>query len=249
MSNLQEFSFKSFPVRTVIKNGEPWFVAADVCNVLGIGNSRDAMLRLSGSMKDDVGITDTIGRAQQVNAVNETGVYKLAFTSRKPEAEAFTDWVAGEVLPSIRKTGMYATPATVEAMLADPDTMIQTLQALKEERAARAVAEQQLQLAAPKVDGFDALMSSKDGISIMEFAKVIGWGQKNLFKWLRENHILMTEPRNLPYQDHIDAGRFKVVEEPWGPEGEKRIYKKTLVLPRGQEYIRRRIGNAKEAAI
>lgn len=128
MNDLQVFSFKSFPVRTVIKDGEPWFVAADVCNVLGIGNSRDAMGRLPATMRDDVGITDTIGRSQTVNAVNEAGLYKLAFTSRKPEAEAFTDWVATDVLPSIRKTGSYA----VKPMTA-LDALAQTVAVLQEQ--------------------------------------------------------------------------------------------------------------------
>ena len=121
MNDLQEFTFKTFPVRTVVKDGTPWFVASDVCNVLGIGNSSDAISRLSESMKG-VATTDTLGGSQQARIVNEAGVYKLAFTSRKPEAEAFTDWVAGEVLPSIRKTGAYISAvspiALFEQMLA-----------------------------------------------------------------------------------------------------------------------------------
>lgn len=237
MNDVQVFSFKAFPVRTVTKNGEPWFVAADVCNVLGIGNSRDALGRLPASMRDDVGITDAIGRQQSANAVNEAGVYKLAFTSRKPEAETFTDWVASDVLPSIRRHGMYATPATVEAMLADPDTMIAALQKLKAEQEARRLAEQQLALAAPKVEGYNRLMASGDCISIGKLAKMLGTGQNRLFAFLRGQRVLMDD--NTPYQQHIDAGRFKVIEQTWGNGAEPHISHKTLVTPKGQDYIRR----------
>jgi anti-repressor protein len=184
MSDIQVFNFKAFPVRTVIKDGEPWFVAADVCNVLGIGKYRDAVSRLSDSQRGSV-VVDTLGGKQEMSAVNEAGVYKLAFTSRKPEAEAFTDWVASDVLPSIRKHGMYATLATVEEMLADPDTMIAALQKLKAEQEARKLAERRLALAQPKVEGYDQLMAADDCVSIGKLAKALGTGQNRLFAFLR----------------------------------------------------------------
>ena len=107
MTDLTIFNYQEKQVRTVQINGEPWFVAKDVCDVLDIQNSRDAVSRLAQSMRDEVGITDTIGRNQKTIVVNESGVYKLAFTSRKEEAERFTDWVAAEVLPTIRKHGAF----------------------------------------------------------------------------------------------------------------------------------------------
>ena len=101
------FNYEGHQVRTVMINGEPWLVAKDVCQVLGIVNSKMATARLPERMKDGVSITDPIGRDQVTTVVSEAGVYKLIFQSRKPEAEKFADWVAEEVLPSIRKTGMY----------------------------------------------------------------------------------------------------------------------------------------------
>ena len=109
----QVFEHEEFgQVRVVMIDGEPWFVAADVCRVLEISNSRDAVSRLDDDEKDAVGITDTIGRQQQMTVVNEPGLYRLIFSSRKPGAKRFQRWVYHEVLPSIRKTGSYGASDT-----------------------------------------------------------------------------------------------------------------------------------------
>jgi prophage antirepressor-like protein len=102
------FDYQSSQVRVLMRGDNPWFVAKDVAAVLGIANSRDAISRLKESEKDDVGIADAIGRMQPTTIISEYALYKLAFRSNKPEAEAFTDWVASEVLPAIRKTGEYS---------------------------------------------------------------------------------------------------------------------------------------------
>lgn len=88
-------------------DGEPWFVAKDICQVLGIANHKDAVSRLDEDERDGVGITDPIGRQQTVTVVSESGLYALIFQSRKPEARKFRKWVTSEVLPSIRKKGYY----------------------------------------------------------------------------------------------------------------------------------------------
>lgn len=100
---------------TVNQNGELWFSAADVCASLDIANYRDATRRLNSNAKDVV-ITDTLGGKQKMIVINERGLYKLVFTSRKPEAEAFQDWVFGEVLPTLRKHGAYIDPSVVNQM-------------------------------------------------------------------------------------------------------------------------------------
>ena len=95
-------------VRVVIdKHGNPWWVAKDVCIVLGIGNVSDAIARLADDEFDTIEVTDSIGRKQKTYVVNESGLYALIFNSRKPEAKAFQKWVTSEVLPTIRKTGSY----------------------------------------------------------------------------------------------------------------------------------------------
>lgn len=111
---MEVFSFSSerIPVRVQIVNGEPWFVAKDVCQVLGIANHKDAVSRLDEDEKRGVGITDPLGILQTANAVSESGLYHLIFQSRKPEARKFRKWVTSEVLPSIRRKGFYIAGKT-----------------------------------------------------------------------------------------------------------------------------------------
>lgn len=101
------FSQGKAPIRVQLINSEPWFVAKDVCEVLGIANHKDAASRLDEDERRGVGITDPIGRPQTVTAVSESGLYSLVFQSRKAEAKKFRKWVTSEVLPSIRKKGYY----------------------------------------------------------------------------------------------------------------------------------------------
>ncbi len=107
---LQVFDYKGSSIRTVLIDGEVWLVAKDVCGVLGIQNHKDAILALDDDEKRGVAITDSIGREQITNVINEPGLYKLTFKSRKPAAKEFTRWVTHEVLPQIRKTGFYVAP-------------------------------------------------------------------------------------------------------------------------------------------
>lgn len=140
MNDIQIFNNEDFgPIRAYQNNGQPWFCLTDLCKVLDIKNPSDCKSRLN---QDGVVTTDTIdalGRKQQANFINESNLYKVIFQSRKLEAEKFTEWVTSEVLPSIRKHGMYA----VDELLDNPDLLIATATKLKEERAARIKAEEQ----------------------------------------------------------------------------------------------------------
>ena len=108
----QVFNFGDYQVRTVIKEGEPWFVAKDVCSVLELTNNRDAVSRLDCEDKSEVSIASTdsngVTQSRTLTIINESGLYSLILTSRKPEAKAFKKWVTSEVLPSIRKSGMFS---------------------------------------------------------------------------------------------------------------------------------------------
>ena len=108
MSDLQIFDFESNDVRTVLIDGEPWFVAKDVCNILEIKNSRDALSSVDEEDKLGVGIPDPHGRTQTTTVINESGLYQLIFKSRKAEAKQFKRWVTSKVLPTLRKTGSYS---------------------------------------------------------------------------------------------------------------------------------------------
>lgn len=96
-------------IRTEVIDNEPWFVAKDVCEALGIYKHRDALLRLDEDEKGRPVIVDTLGGKQEMTSINESGMYNLIFQSRKPEAKAFRKWVTNVVLPSIRRTGSYSS--------------------------------------------------------------------------------------------------------------------------------------------
>ncbi|MEY7429844.1 Bro-N domain-containing protein, partial [Citrobacter freundii] len=101
------FNFENLPVRTINRNGEVWFVAADVCAALEIGNPRQAVTRLDDDERDTFGIIDALGRQQETVVISESGLYALVMTSRKEEAKRFKRWVTHDVLPAIRTTGKY----------------------------------------------------------------------------------------------------------------------------------------------
>jgi len=135
------FEYNGNQVRIVVKDGEPWFVAKDVCNILELDNSRQALTRLDDDEKGTVILNDGTPGNPNMAIVNEPGLYSLILASRKPEAKMFKRWITHEVLPSIRKHGLYATEETVENMLNNPDFAIALLTKFKEERTARIEAE------------------------------------------------------------------------------------------------------------
>lgn len=119
LNELQIFENPEFgKIRAIEQNGEPWFVAADVCRALDIQNHKDAIKRLDDDEKSGVVLTDPHGRQQETNCVNEPGLYSLVLGSRKPEAKAFKRWITHEVIPSIRKTGSYTFDGTSKELQA-----------------------------------------------------------------------------------------------------------------------------------
>lgn len=127
VATTREFNFNGRRVRAVVKDGEPWFIAADVCAVLEHTNPTKAVLRLDDDEKGLITIQALRGQ-QEVNVVSESGVYFLILTSRKPEARAFRRWVTGEVLPAIRKTGRYEKTTTADAADGQPRHVLRTTQ-------------------------------------------------------------------------------------------------------------------------
>jgi len=241
MSNLpQIFNYQDKQIRTVLVDKEPWFVAKDVCEVLEITDTWSAVSRLSEKMKGTDTIS-TLGGNQEMNIISEAGVYKIVFTSRKPEAEKFTDWVTSEVLPAIRKYGTYMTPETIEQALADPDTIIKIATQLKIERQKRAEAEKQIEQSKPLVSFAETCMKSKDSLLVRELAKLasdqgITIGEKRLYKKLRDWGLIIKK-KTEPTQKAMSAGYFEVSqgvnETPYGTK----IWRVTRVTPRGQIYI------------
>ena len=244
MNEIQIFNYNSVEVRTIQNDGEPWFVLKDVCNVLHIGNSRDVVARLDQDEKG-VGQIDTLGGKQEMTIINESGLYNVILRSDKPEAKPFRKWVTSVVLPTIRRHGMYATPDTVEKMLADPDTAIKLLTTLKEERAARLALEAQAEADKPKVLFADAVSASHSSILVGDLAKLLRQngveiGQNRLFSFLREKGYLCSqgERYNLPTQRSMDRGWFQVKETTINqPNGSVRITRTVKVTGKGQQYF------------
>jgi len=143
---IQKFNFNDNDVRILVDvtNNTTWFVARDVAEILGYGDTSQAIRKHCKAPEILKGVESTgLTRSPRgMTIIPERDVYRLIMRSRLPEAEQFEEWVVGEVLPSIRKHGMYATEDKIEEMLNDPDTMIQTLQKLKEERMKRVQAEE-----------------------------------------------------------------------------------------------------------
>lgn len=243
MQDLKIFENKEFgKVRTIMTDGEPLFIAADVCKALDIKNFTQAVSRLDTDERAML----NIGRQGRTNVVNEYGLYNLVLASRKPEAKAFKRWITHEVIPAIRKHGGYLTPDKTEELLNDPDLIIQLATNLKEERAARSQAEQQLAVAKPKVLFADAMAASDSTILIGDLAKIIkqnghAVGQQRMFKWLREHGYLikrMGADYNSPTQKAMELGLFKIKETAiTHSDGHVTVSKTVKVTGKGQQYF------------
>lgn len=189
-ADLIRHAFRGQAVRFITdEHGEPWFVAKDVTTILGIANGRDALGRVD---PDGVGTTDVIdsmGRTQQASTVNEGGLYELIFMSRRPEAREFRRWVTTEVLPSIRRTGVYsATPAvdisTPAGVVAMAEQFLATARALVESQERVAYLEPRAQVA-------DDLLDASGDVSVGDAANVltraaVPVGERRLFEVLAD---------------------------------------------------------------
>lgn len=242
MNEIKIFSNDQFgQIRTISQDGEPWFVAADVCSSLELGETHVAMRRLEDDEKDRF-LIPTLGGEQEMTIVNEPGLYSLVLGSRKPEAKAFKRWITHEVIPTIRKHGMYATPETAEKILQDPDFLIQALNSLKEERAARMQAEETNRLNAPKVLFADSVAQAENDILVGELAKLlkqngVETGQNRLYNQLREDGYIMKNS-TIPTQRAMEAGLFRVIERTIAqPNGTTQITKTTKVTGKGQIFF------------
>ena len=166
MNELKTFENERFGnVRVTMIDNEPWFVATDVCKALDVKNNRDALTRIDDDEKG-VALTDTLGGAQEVTVVNESGLYSLILGSRKPEAKVFKCWVTHDVIPAIRKHGVYMTPDALEKALLSPDYLLKVVTALKNETDKRKALEQQVERDKPKVILADAITESDDSVLV-----------------------------------------------------------------------------------
>ncbi|NSB14116.1 phage antirepressor KilAC domain-containing protein [Clostridium beijerinckii] len=249
MKSLRIFKDERFgEIRWLKINNKDYAVGIDIAKALGYKKPNDAISRhCRGSVKHGVGVvtgkrkdgTEVIQNIE-MSVIPEGDIYRLAAKSELPGAEKFEAWIFDEVLPSIRKTGMYAT----DELLDNPDLLIAAATKLKEERKARMEAENKVKLLEPKGQFYDDVAGSKDSIEVGHVAKVLairGMGRNNLFSLLREKKVL--DKNNIPYQQFVDLGYFRVLEQKYTvPSGETKINIKTMVFQKGIEFIRRKIG-------
>lgn len=212
MNELQVFNSEQFgDVRVVMQDNEPWFIAADVCCVLEHTNVSIALARLDEDEKAKFSLGLQGGAT---NVVNEPGLYTLVLGSRKPEAKAFKRWVTHEVIPAIRKHGIYATDATIDHMISDPDFGIQLLTQLKSERDKRielentiALQNQQIAELSPKAGYYDLILQTRDTVSISKIAKDYGKSAIWMNRKLSELGVQYMQGRMwLLYQKYAQQG-------------------------------------------
>ena len=211
MNEIKIWNFEENVVRTVEIDGKPFFVGKDVAEVLGYAKPRNAiMVHVDDDDKKDAPIQGNLGGTQNMTIINESGLYSLILSSKLPNAKKFKKWVTSEVLPSIRKHGLYAT----EELINNPDIMIAAFTALKEEREKTkilndtvAVQNQQIAELQPKASYYDVVLNCKDLVSTSKIAKDYGWSAIKMNAYLHERGVQFKQGDIwLLYQKYANLG-------------------------------------------
>lgn len=223
--NLTIFEYESQEIRTFVIDGEPWFVAKDICRAFGISNYHNAISVLDDDEKG-LHIMETPGGSQSISIMSESGAYYTGLRSRKKDMKRFRRWVTSDILPSIRKTGQYAieqpTPLQIGEMF---------VKAEKE----RLALEDRIKEEKPYTDFGKKYASSEGTVLMRDVAKAIGTGQNKLWAFLRKREVVNWN--NRPYQEYFDRGYF-VDNLGYHDEKDKRVSHRTVrVTTKGQVYI------------
>ena len=222
-------------VRSVLKDGAPWFVAVDVCKALGLNQITRAMSRLDS---DEGGLLEVphpqnADKTIEINAVSEAGLYHLILCSKKPEARAFKRWITHEVIPAIRKHGAYMTKSVLEQVLENPELVLLMAQRMLEEQRKNELLQQELRLAKPKADFYDAFIHPECCTNLRATAKELKVPEKMFTAFLIRKRYLYRAPSGtlLPYAKPASDGLF-FVKDYIAVNGHQGVY--TLVTPKGK---------------
>ena len=219
-------------IRTLTIDGEPWFVAADVCKALELGNPSMTVERLDA---DEKGISsiDTLGGKQRMAIINEPGLYSVILRSRKPEAKAFKRWITHEVIPVIRKHGGYMTKSLLEQVLENPNLIYEFARRMLAEQQKNERLKQELDRAKPKADYYDAFIHPESCTNIRATAKELKVPEKMFTAFLIRKRYLYRAPSGglMPYAKAADDGLF-FVKDYIAVNGHQGVY--TLVTPKGK---------------
>ena len=245
MNEIMTFVNEEFgSVRSTIINGEPWLVGKDVASILGYVETAKAIRTHIDEEDKGVSILDTPGGRQQLVVINESGFYSLVLASKLPGAKRFKRWVTADVLPTMRRTGGFVSNEDmfVETYLPFADDAVKNLFKLQCQVINQL--NDRIRRDEPKVRFADHVSDTVNLIDMNEMAKLcadhgIRIGRTRLFAWLRAKGILMAG--NLPYQEYIERGYFRVKESVFEMHGEIKTYQQTLVTGKGQQYILARL--------
>lgn len=210
MNEIQNFVFDGSQIRTLTIDDEPYFVGKDVATVLGYAKPTDTIRKHVDPEDRGISKMETPSGIQEMTVINESGLYSLILGSKLPDAKRFKRWVTSEVLPQIRKHGMYATAE----LLNNPDLAIQAFTALKAEREkvqalslTNAIQAQQIAELQPKASYYDVILNCKDLISISKIAKDYGKSGRWLNEELHRRHIQYKQGKQwLLYQEYAPYG-------------------------------------------
>ena len=210
MDKLQTFNFEDLPVRTLTVNEEPYFVGKDVVNILGYKNgSRDINAHVDVEDKLTYQIS-TSGQRRNQTIINESGLYSLIFSSKLESAKRFKRWVTSEVLPAIRKHGIYATDNVIEQTLRDPDYIINVLTEYKKEKDNNLILRQQIGELKPKADYVDEILKSPGTMTITQIAADYGLSAQKLNKLLHQARLQRRVGKQwVLYTEHMNKGYTK----------------------------------------
>lgn len=235
-SNLMIFENPEFgAVRSILIDGDPWFVAADVCKALELEKTNRALSRLDDDEKGAHSVSTPGGR-QRMSIISESGLYSLILGSRKPEAKAFKRWITHEVIPSIRKHGAYMTDSLLDALEAHPEAVPEYLNRLRSENARNRELTRRLRLALPKAEYYDAFVDPADCTNIRTTAKELGVPEKQFTRYLEEKKYLFRDKNRklFPRAVKKSAGLF-LVRNFYTERGKLGHY--TLITPAGKRHF------------
>jgi anti-repressor protein len=223
MNQLQTFNFSNQSVRIVIVDDNPWWVLADVCGVLGIGNP--SMVDFD---RDEVRTLRITEGGPERRIINESGLYSMIMRSRKPEARTFRKWVTSEVLPQIRRTGSYGIQ-----QLSRMEILQLALKAEQELQAANAKLIEQK----PLVSLAENCIQANNVLTMQQAGDILGMGRTSFFEALRKAKIIQPKPKNIPYREFIDRGYFEVKITPKTIGGQVVNFTQTYVTGKGMEWL------------
>ena len=252
MNELKIFENEQFgKIRTVEIDSTPYFVGKDVATILGYKDTSDALKKHVDSDDKLTRQFADSGQKREMYIINESGLYSLILSSKLPKAKEFKRWVTSEVLPAIRKHGVYA----VDEVLENPDMLISALQALKEEKAKAKALTEKIETDKPKVLFADSVATAKTSILVGELAKIlkqngIDMGQNRFFEWLRNHGYLISRKGtdyNIPTQKSMELGLFEIKETVINhADGHTSTNKTPKVTGKGQVYFINKLLTKKE---